>query len=108
MWLRFVFRQVYNCEVEKVIIVGDSAGGNLAAALTTLLIEWNLPKPDGLVLVYPALNLNINDYTPSLLHALNDMILPHTFLKLCLRAYIKDKNFNPLNDSLISPIRTKL
>ena len=108
MWLRFVFRQVYNCEVEKVIVVGDSAGGNLAAALTTLLIEWNLPKPDGLVLVYPALNLNINDYTPSLLHALNDMILPHTFLKLCLRAYIKDKNLNPLNDSLISPIRTRL
>lgn len=87
--------------------MGDSAGGNLAAALTTLLIEWNLPKPDGLVLVYPALNLNINYYTPSLLHALNDMILPHTMLKVCLKAYIKDPKFDPTNDSLISPLYTK-
>lgn len=86
--------------------MGDSAGGNLAAALTTLLIEWNLPKPDGLVLVYPALNLNINEYTPSLLHALNDMILPHTFLKICLRAYIKDASLDPRTDQLVSPICT--
>jgi hormone-sensitive lipase len=62
----------------------------LAAALTTLLIKWNLPRPDGLVLVYPALNLNFNNYTPSLLSSLNDMILPHTFLKICLTAYLKD------------------
>ena len=88
-------------------MVGDSAGGNLAAALTNLLIEWNLPKPDGLVLVYPALNLNINNYTPSLMHALNDMILPHTFLKLCLRAYLKDPNLSPKTDQFVSPINAK-
>ncbi len=40
------------------MIVGDSAGGNLSAALTALLTMWGLPKPSGLVLVYPALNLN--------------------------------------------------
>ena len=106
MWRRFVFRQVYNTEVEKVIIVGDSAGGNLAAALTTLLIEWNLPKPEGLVLVYPALNLNFNNYTPSLIHALNDMILPHTFLKICLNAYMKDVVLNPETNQYLSPINT--
>ena len=44
----------------------------------------NLKPPDGIVLVYPALNLNYNNYTPSLLTSLNDMILPHTFLKICL------------------------
>lgn len=71
-------------------MIGDSAGGNLCAALVTLLLKWNLPAPSGLVLVYPALNLNFQDYTPSLLTALNDMILPHTFLKLCLKAYLKE------------------
>lgn len=69
--------------------MGDSAGGNLAAALTILLIRWKLPIPSGLVLVYPALNLDTANYTPSLLTALNDMILPHTFLKVCARAYLK-------------------
>ena len=86
--------------------MGDSAGGNIAAALTTLLLQWNLPGPAGLVLVYPALNLNFLDYTPSLLTALNDMILPHTFLKICQKAYIKDPQFNPATDPLISPIVT--
>lgn len=74
-------------------MVGDSAGGNLVAALTDLLIQWKLRVPDGMVLVYPALNLNYYDYTPSLLTALNDMILPHTFLKICLNSYLKDPRF---------------
>jgi hormone-sensitive lipase len=58
------------------------------------------------VLVYPALNLNFNTYTPSLLTALNDMILPHTFLKLCLKAYLKDPKYNPEEDPYVSPILT--
>ncbi len=60
--------------------------------------------PDGLVLVYPALNLNYNNYTPSLLTSLNDMILPHTFLKICLSAYLNE-NLKPETDPLISPIQ---
>lgn len=68
--------------------MGDSAGGNLVAALTTLIIYMGLRVPDGIVLVYPALNLNFKNYTPSLLTSLNDMILPHTFLKICLKAYL--------------------
>jgi len=75
--------------------VGDSAGGNLVAALTNFLLAKNLRRPDGLVLVYPALNLHYYDYSPSLLTALNDMILPHTFLKICLKSYLKDSKYNP-------------
>lgn len=75
--------------------MGDSAGGNLVAALTSLLITWNLRKPDGIVMVYPALNLSYYNYSPSLLTALNDMILPHTFLKICLKSYIQDDKYKP-------------
>ena len=107
IWLRFVFRQIYEIEIDRIYIVGDSAGGNLAAALTTLLIEWGLPKPDGLVLVYPALNLNYYNYTPSLLCALDDMILPHTFLKICLNAYIKDPAIDPEKNAHLSPINSR-
>ena len=91
---------------EKIVIVGDSAGGNLSAALVTLLIAWKLPLPTGLVLVYPALNLDFNNYTPSLLTALNDMILSHTFLKLCLKAYLKDERYKAEENPFISPILT--
>ena len=84
----YCFRQVFEVEPTKVIIVGDSAGGNLVAALTNMLIKMKIQQPDGIVLVYPALNLNFYNYTPSLLTSLNDMILPHTFLKICLEAYL--------------------
>lgn len=89
MWALYNFRQVYDIEPTKIILVGDSAGGNLVAALTNLLIEMKLRVPDGICMVYPALNLNYRNYTPSLLTSLNDMILPHTFLKICLKAYLK-------------------
>ena len=87
-------------------MVGDSAGGNLVASLTNLLIKSNLRIPDGVVMVYPALNLNYYDYSPSLLTALNDLILPHTFLKICLKSYLQDPQFKPEKDYLVSPILT--
>ena len=37
----------------KIVLVGDSAGGNLVAALTILAIMRNYRKPDGLILSYP-------------------------------------------------------
>ena len=56
----------------KVIVVGDSAGGNLAAALTILAIKEGIKVPDGLLLAYPALNLDAKSYTPSFLHSIDD------------------------------------
>lgn len=103
MWMLYCFRQIFEFEPTQVILVGDSAGGNLVAALANLLIKLNIQPPNGLVLVYPALNLNYENYTPSLLTSLNDMILPHTFLKICLQSYLPS-DCDPLNDPLVSPI----
>ena len=72
----------------KIILVGDSAGGNLVASLTLLCIKERVRIPDGVLLVYPALNLNGKSFTPSMLHSLTDGLLPHTFLKLCLSSYV--------------------
>jgi hormone-sensitive lipase len=83
----------------KIILVGDSAGGNLAAAITIMAITRGYRVPDGLILAYPgniifyltlsilALNLSRNSFTPSLLLALDDPILPWPFLKMCLDSY---------------------
>jgi hormone-sensitive lipase len=106
LWTLYCMRQLYEFEPHRIILVGDSAGGNLVASLLNILISWNLRQPDGIVLVYPALNLHYFDYTPSLLTSLNDMILPHTFLKICLDSYLKDPRFKPEEDFLISPILT--
>lgn len=61
-------------EVPRVIITGDSAGGNLTVATTLMILETcsapfrrssgrgGLPAPDGLVCFYPALDMNIGNW----------------------------------------------
>ncbi|KAL3959706.1 hypothetical protein ACCO45_004823 [Purpureocillium lilacinum] len=61
-------------ETPRVIITGDSAGGNLAVASTLMILETastefrrfagreSLPPPDGLVCFYPALDMNIGNW----------------------------------------------
>ncbi|KAI0484103.1 Alpha/Beta hydrolase protein [Xylariaceae sp. FL0804] len=61
-------------ETPKVVVTGDSAGGNLATAMTLMIIEStaanrrpslaqaDIPVPDGLVLLYPGLDMNIGNW----------------------------------------------
>lgn len=60
-------------ETPRVILTGDSAGGNLAVAATLMILETRnahfrrsnrteLPPPDGLVCYYPALDMNIGNW----------------------------------------------
>jgi len=83
--------------------VGDSAGGNIIAALAGLLVKLHHPPPKGIVLVYPALSLTFNTYSPSLLNSLDDMLLSHTFLKMCMSCYVPEEVRAEL-DPFASPI----
>ncbi|KAF4986829.1 hypothetical protein FGRMN_10647 [Fusarium graminum] len=60
-------------EVPRIIVTGDSAGGNLVVAATLMIMETrhdafrrpgqtDLPPPDGLVCFYPALDMNIGNW----------------------------------------------
>ncbi|KAJ0298332.1 hypothetical protein COL516b_009985 [Colletotrichum fioriniae] len=61
-------------ETPRIVLTGDSAGGNLATATTLMIVErtsvpmrrysstGDLPLPDGLVLFYPALDMNIGNW----------------------------------------------
>ncbi|KAL3425450.1 hormone-sensitive lipase [Phlyctema vagabunda] len=60
--------------VPRIVIAGDSAGGNLATSLTLMIIESGstetrkylgqnqLAIPDGLILIYPNLDMNIGSW----------------------------------------------
>lgn len=60
--------------VPKIVLTGDSAGGNLATSTVLMIIEsgstatrqyqgqGSLPIPDGLILMYPALDMNIGNW----------------------------------------------
>lgn len=58
----------------RIIMTGDSAGGNLATAVVLMILQSaaadrtrplghdTLPPPDGLILMYPALDMNIGNW----------------------------------------------
>ena len=104
MWLRNNCEKELGLATKKIVLAGDSAGGNLAIGCTLKAIMENVQPPDGLLLAYPALNLSISRFTPSFLFALDDMILHHTFLKLCLQSYVADPSLHPDTDPFLSPI----
>jgi hormone-sensitive lipase len=89
-------------ELDKIILVGDSAGGNLALGLTYLLILLNKRVPDGLILAYPGCRADLEYYSPSYLLTLQDKVLPYHLLKFCMNSYIGDYIGN--EDPFLSPI----
>ncbi len=84
------------------MVVGDSAGGNLAAAVTARAIIENVRVPDGCVLAYPALHIDVK-YTPSYLNVIENRILPQGILLLCLNAYAP-VGLVDRKDVLLSPL----
>jgi acetyl esterase/lipase len=71
----------------KVLVAGDSAGGNLTAAITVKAIEDGFKVPDGILLIYPVVDMR-RVFSPSLMWSVNDRIVPFVFLECCLSAYL--------------------
>ena len=88
----------------KLVLTGDSAGGNLACALTNWILLNGMPLPTGLVLAYPVMSLKMDLFTPSYLHALYDYILNFNVLQLCKKCYLEDDDDE--GDFMVSPLFT--
>lgn len=78
----------------RVILAGDSAGGNLAAALYALLLRNKFQVlPIGMLLAYPAVDLRMR-FSPSRLNSFDDPILLPPLLLLCLKEYLGENKEN--------------
>ena len=92
-----------NINPKTIILVGDSAGGNLATSITILAIQHKVKVPDMLILPYPAMTLSKEWMVPSIFYSLSDPILNLNFLNMWFDWYLDDENDANL-DYLISPI----
>jgi acetyl esterase/lipase len=91
-------------KAERVVLCGDSAGGNLAVAVALKAQAYGLRPADGICLAYPALYVNVA-WSPSRLLSFFDPLLPLSILDLCLRAYVPEgerSHDNPFISPLIA------
>lgn len=101
---------VTNCESrlgirpKKIFITGDSAGGNLTYALTNLAIATGFRVPEMIMPHYPAMIMSPTMFSPSLIFAVDDFILPAGFLQLCIESYVGDADAE--SDPFLSPAVT--
>ncbi|CAI2386398.1 unnamed protein product [Moneuplotes crassus] len=88
----------------KIILVGDSAGGNFCCGVTILAIQNNFRVPDCLILPYPAVDLSVKRFYPSYIYGINDFMLNLIMLKIYQGAYLTEE-IDGENNPLLSPIQ---
>lgn len=98
---------IRNIPPENIIVSGDSAGGNLALALSLYLKEKNLPQPKALILISPSVNMK-NNLPSRKYNYEKDFVLgkgsPY-YKNIENRAYAKGQN---LKNPLLSPLYADL
>jgi hypothetical protein len=82
LWLIKYSKKYLRMSFDKIIIMGDSAGGNLILGITNLAIIKNVRVPDGVNAVYPACDVSRISFSPSILLALDDVFLSNSFLSI--------------------------
>ena len=91
-----------NYKDTKILICGDSAGGNLVTALTIKRLQEHKKAPDGLLLLYPALDLRIPEVTNDL--AADGYFLTRSRINSFIKAYL-GKDFRELAENArVSPL----
>lgn len=70
---------------EKIVVGGDSGGGNLSVALALKCIHLGVRPPDGIFVAYAPLNLQLTP-SPSRLLCAVDSLIPLEFLLHCLHS----------------------
>ena len=90
-------------DIKHFILVGDSAGGHLAASVSLLAAMRGFRKPDGILMHYPVFTMDINRFFPSQLLSIDDTILNLEFSKTFLTSFMRSGG-NPKHSPILSPL----
>ena len=88
-------------DAERVAVAGDSAGGNLAAALCQWCVTEAVAMPAFQVLIYPSLDLAFGSESHRAMP--DDAVLPKPRLLWYAQQYIRDES--DADDVRVSPLR---
>ena len=87
-WLVMNCHDYFGFTPKNIVLVGDSAGGNLCLSLTNLIIERSFQLPTGIVVCYPCTRVSVQEFWPSLLMSIDDSMASQSFLNTCVMSYI--------------------
>lgn len=93
--------------LKKLIVAGDSAGGNLSMGVCSRAIVDKIRIPDALVLSYPVTLLSSAPSTGRLISLL-DPLVNFAFLKMCGDSYLGNVMEEARRDAFISPSVTPM
>lgn len=80
VWIILNAKQVFGIDFKNVVLVGDSAGGNLVISITVMAIKRGFRKPDALKPCYPSTIASPDSFWPSILCAIDDSFLSQGML----------------------------
>ena len=104
---------IWGGDSSKLVVCGDSAGGNLATVTTLKAHDENGPDIDLQLLWYPGLNLT-DEITESKLYFTErsgrEYLIPETFLRQAQAAYVPDSTSwrNPYASPVFAPLNSNL
>ena len=126
MWILKHAKEELNMDIKHIILSGDSAGANIALALYHLLIvmkdfEKQLSKdiilPELVLAQYPAVYIDLKNYSNSFLLSLDDPMLNFNGMKYMCEKYVgnyplseEDPFLNSIkiNDFILDRIKAKI
>ncbi|EFC48173.1 lipase [Naegleria gruberi] len=100
-WLLANCEKVLGAPLKRIVIAGDSAGGNLTLAVAQRAIRDGIRLPDALVLSYPVTYLDFSP-SPSRQISVIEPLVNINFLRLCGELYCKDSD-NAFENPFVSP-----
>ena len=95
---------LFNLDISRIVIGGDSVGGNMTAAVTLLAKERKGPKIDFQILLYPVTDANFD--TGSYNQFATGYFLTKEAMKWFWDAYLPDRNKR--NEPTASPLQASL
>lgn len=98
--------ELLNCKREDITLIGDSAGGNLAAAVSLMARDRDAFYPKKQILIYPATNYDHSESSPypSVRENGSDYIMTSKRIQDYLDLYVKDEEdkLNPYVAPILS------
>jgi hormone-sensitive lipase len=87
VWIVLNAKSRFGINFKRVIMCGDSAGGNLIIAMTLMAVNRKFRVPDAIFPFYPSTVSSREKFWPSLINSMDDPLLSYSMLYMISKSY---------------------